>query len=136
MRLLSALRRDVACRQAVALMTDYLDGALPPRQRARLERHLRACDGCDEYLRQLRATVRLLGSVQPEDLDDSILDRAHLPPQGAYQASMGEARRESIRRAWKEAGGDYKAAAEKLGLHPNSLLRLIRNLGLRDSLKA
>jgi anti-sigma factor RsiW len=49
-------------------MTDYLEGALSPRQLARLERHLAGCDGCDEYLRQLRATIGLLGSAQPEDL--------------------------------------------------------------------
>jgi anti-sigma factor RsiW len=67
-RLLSAWRRDLVCRDAVALMTDYLEGALSPRQLARLQRHLAGCDGCDEYLRQLRATIGLLGSVQPEDL--------------------------------------------------------------------
>jgi anti-sigma factor RsiW len=67
-RLLSAWRRDLVCRDAVALMTDYLEGALPARQRARLERHLAGCDGCDEYLRQMRATIGLLGSVQPDDL--------------------------------------------------------------------
>lgn len=39
------------------------------------------------------------------------------------------------RRPREQTGGDYQAAAELLGLHPNSLLRLIRNLGLRDMLK-
>jgi transcriptional regulator with GAF, ATPase, and Fis domain len=58
-----------------------------------------------------------------------------MEPAGAYQTSVGDAKRESIRRAWNEAGGDYKAAAAMLGLHPNSLLRLVRNLGLRDALK-
>jgi len=67
-RLLSSWRRDLACRDAVALMTEYLEGTLPPRRRARLERHLAACDGCDEYLRQMRATIGLLGRVQPGDL--------------------------------------------------------------------
>jgi anti-sigma factor RsiW len=67
-RLLSAWRRDLVCRDAVALMTDYLEGALSGRQLAKLERHLAGCDGCDEYLRQLRATIDLLGSAQPEDL--------------------------------------------------------------------
>ena len=43
---------------------------------------------------------------------------------------------QKIIRAWKEAKGDYKAAAALLGLHPNSLLRLIRNLSLRDTLGA
>lgn len=68
-RLLSAWRRDLACRDAIALMTDYVEGVLPPRRRARLERHLAGCDGCEEYLRQLRATIDLLGNAQPEDLD-------------------------------------------------------------------
>jgi anti-sigma factor RsiW len=67
-RLLSAWRRDLVCRDAVALMTDYLEGVMPARQRARLERHLAACDGCDEYLRQMRATIGLLGRVNPGDL--------------------------------------------------------------------
>ena len=74
--------------------------------------------------------------VQIEDLSDSGLAiAAPLEPAGAYQVSVGEAKRESIRQAWNEAGGDYKAAAAMLGLHPNSLLRLVRNLGLRDALK-
>jgi hypothetical protein len=30
--------------------------------------HLEACDGCEEYVRQVRATIRILGVVQPEDL--------------------------------------------------------------------
>ncbi len=73
-RLRSAWRRDLVCRDAIALMTDYLEGTLTPRRRARLERHLAGCDGCDEYLRQLRATIGLLGSAQPEDLDPQTRD--------------------------------------------------------------
>ncbi len=74
--------------------------------------------------------------ILPEDLPESVLEIA-APPDlaSAYQASVGGAKRECILRAWTEAGGDYKAAAERLGLHPNSLLRLVRNLGLRDVLK-
>jgi Nif-specific regulatory protein len=75
--------------------------------------------------------------VQIEDLSDSGLEIAPPPDiSGAYHTTVGEARRESIRKAWTEAGGDYKVAAAMLGLHPNSLLRLVRNLGLRDVLKA
>ncbi len=66
---LTALRRDIVCQQAVELISDYLEGVLPPRDSKRLEAHLRACDGCDEYLRQVQATIRILGSVQPEDLE-------------------------------------------------------------------
>jgi two-component system response regulator HydG len=73
--------------------------------------------------------------VEVEDLPESVLDAT--PPAdlaGVYQSSVGEAKRECILRAWTEAGGDYKKAAAQLGLHPNSLLRLVRNLGLRDVL--
>ena len=65
---LPTLRRDIVCRQAVELVTDYLEGALSRRDTRRFEVHLEACDGCEEYLRQVRATIRVLGSVQPDDL--------------------------------------------------------------------
>lgn len=75
--------------------------------------------------------------IFPEDLPESVLDAAPVPEvAGAFQSSVGGAKREAILRAWAEAGGDYKVAAKLLGLHPNSLLRLIRNLGLRDVLKS
>jgi Nif-specific regulatory protein len=75
--------------------------------------------------------------IQPEDLPESLFETASAPvPDGAYHASVGDAKRDSILRAWNDAGGDYKAAAQKLGLHPNSLLRLVRNLGLREILKS
>jgi len=66
---LPTLRKDLVCQQAVELITDYLEGALTPRETERLETHLRACDGCDEYLRQVQATIRILGNVKPEDLE-------------------------------------------------------------------
>jgi anti-sigma factor RsiW len=65
---LPTLRRDIVCRQAVELVTDYLEGALSRRDTRRFEAHLEACDGCEEFLREIQATVRVLGSVQPDDL--------------------------------------------------------------------
>ena len=66
---LPTLHRDLVCRQAIELVTDYLEGTLSPRDRRRFEAHLEACDGCEEYLRQVATTVRVLGMVQPEDLE-------------------------------------------------------------------
>jgi Nif-specific regulatory protein len=75
--------------------------------------------------------------ILPEDLPESLFETPMAPaPQGEYQATVGGAKRESILRAWNDAAGDYKVAAQKLGLHPNSLLRLVRNLGLREILKS
>lgn len=44
----------LACREFVELVTDYLDDALPPEQRARFEAHLADCDGCAGYLEDIR----------------------------------------------------------------------------------
>jgi anti-sigma factor RsiW len=63
--------RDVACRDAVELMTDYLEGALRPAEVRRLERHLAACPHCAEYLEQMRITIALSGRVRADDLDGS-----------------------------------------------------------------
>ena len=67
-------RRDLVCRQAVELMTDYLDGALSSRDRARLEEHLAECPYCGEYLAQIQATVAAAGHVEPDDLSPEALD--------------------------------------------------------------
>lgn len=66
--------RDIVCKQAVELVSDYLEGALPPRARRRLERHLANCDACTAYLAQMRASIAATGAVGPDDLDDATLD--------------------------------------------------------------
>lgn len=65
---------DLVCQQAVELMSDYLDGALPRRRRRKLERHLADCDACSGYLEQLRTTIAVTGTAAPEDLDPEVLD--------------------------------------------------------------
>ena len=67
-------RRALVCRRAVALMTDYLEGALSHRDRTRLETHLAACPHCTEYLAQIRAVIDVAGQVGPDDLDPAALD--------------------------------------------------------------
>ncbi|MEP6716277.1 MAG: sigma-54 dependent transcriptional regulator [Terriglobia bacterium] len=72
----------------------------------------------------------------PEDLPESVLAGIGPDLSSPYHSAIGETRRDCIVRAWRDAGGDHNGAAVKLGMHPNSLRRLIRVLGLRDSLKA
>jgi anti-sigma factor RsiW len=64
----SLLRRDLVCQQAVELVTDYLDGALSRRDRRRFEAHLKKCPNCSAYLEQIRTTIRLTGTIEPDDL--------------------------------------------------------------------
>jgi anti-sigma factor RsiW len=74
MRLRIGLRREVVCRQAVELVTDYLENALPRGERRRFERHLALCPYCIEYLAQMRATIQLTGTVTPDDLTPQMQD--------------------------------------------------------------
>ncbi len=61
-------RRELVCQEMVELITDYLEGVLPRAQRRRFEAHLEGCENCSEYLRQMRVTIRLTGSLRAEDL--------------------------------------------------------------------
>ena len=61
---------DVACQELVELITDYLDGVLPPDWRAGLQDHLSVCDGCGEYTRQIRFTIEALKGLAANDDPD------------------------------------------------------------------
>ncbi len=54
---------NIACRDVVELVTNYLEGGLDPAVASAVEAHLQLCDGCDDYLAQMRTTIRLLGRV-------------------------------------------------------------------------
>ena len=51
-----------------------------------------------------------------------------------FHSAIQQAKKDLIVRAVQEAGGNYNAAARLLGLHPNYLHRLIRNLQLKPAL--
>jgi anti-sigma factor RsiW len=61
-------RRNIVCREAVELVTDYLEDALSQAQLRRFETHLAHCPDCPEYLAQMRAIVALAGRVTHDDL--------------------------------------------------------------------
>jgi anti-sigma factor RsiW len=65
---------DLSCQELVELITDYLEGALAPETRARVELHLGGCDGCASYLDQMRDTIRIVGALREEDLDPRLRD--------------------------------------------------------------
>jgi Nif-specific regulatory protein len=74
--------------------------------------------------------------ILSEDLPETVVqDIAPADLTSAYQSAIGETRRDCIVRAWRDAAGDHAAAARILGIHPNSLRRLIRHLGLRQTLR-
>ncbi len=59
---------ELTCRELVEVITDYLEGTLPERDRRLFERHLGECPYCANYLEQMRATVATLGELNEESL--------------------------------------------------------------------
>jgi anti-sigma factor RsiW len=53
------MAEDMSCQELVELVTDYLEDALAPADRARFDAHLADCPGCTNYLEQMRATIAL-----------------------------------------------------------------------------
>lgn len=62
------LSNDLTCVELVAIVTDYLEGALSARDRERFEQHLVFCDGCANYLDHMRKTISVTGRLTEDDL--------------------------------------------------------------------
>jgi DNA-binding NtrC family response regulator len=73
--------------------------------------------------------------ILPEDLPETLLESAPHANDAKYHSTVGQAKTAAILDAYEQGNGDYKQAAKLLGLHPNYLLRLVRNLNLRDEIK-
>jgi anti-sigma factor RsiW len=73
---MSAARpQDLACRELVELLTEFLDGALDERTRTQVEQHLVLCPGCTEYLRQFRVTIGATRKLAEEDLPERVKEK-------------------------------------------------------------
>jgi Major Facilitator Superfamily/Putative zinc-finger len=57
---------ELVCQDFVELVTDYLDGVLPPERIAEVEAHLSGCDGCSEYLRQIGITADVVREAKAQ----------------------------------------------------------------------
>jgi anti-sigma factor RsiW len=62
--------QTLTCQELVELVTAYFEGDLAAPDRARFEEHLVACDGCTNYLEQMRTTIRVTGMLTPESLSE------------------------------------------------------------------
>ena len=65
---------ELTCQELVELVTDYLEDALAPAERARFEEHLAMCDGCRAYIEQLRDTRRAVGTLTEDSLTTRMRD--------------------------------------------------------------
>ncbi len=90
-------------------------------------------------VRELRNVIEravVLGStdvIQLEDLPETMFATAGAAAADGhdFQTAMTEFKKELILKTVREEGGVYKAAANRLGIHPSYLRRLMRSLNLR-----
>jgi len=56
------------CQEIVEVITDYLEGAMDAALRASFDAHLGGCPHCTHYLEQMRAMIRVTGTIEAESL--------------------------------------------------------------------
>ena len=82
----------------------------------------------------------VMGTVEeilPEDLPEALLEKQSVQiSTGKYHHEINELKKRLIVEAVTQAKGSYIEAAKLLGVHPNYLHRLIRNLEIKDLLRA
>lgn len=59
---------EMPCKELVELVSEYIEGRLPPADAERFEAHLEICAGCTNYLEQMRETIDALGHLPEESI--------------------------------------------------------------------
>ena len=73
---------EMACKQLVELVADYLDDTLSPDMKARFEEHLAGCDGCSTYLKQTQQIIAELRRRSDALVTDAWLTGSMRPRRG------------------------------------------------------
>jgi anti-sigma factor RsiW len=59
---------ELTCQELVELVTGYLEGALSEDVRRQFEEHIAVCPPCRTHLKQMRETIRVLGTLTEESI--------------------------------------------------------------------
>jgi Nif-specific regulatory protein len=121
----------------VAAQTNKKINGISPDARAILEAY-----DWPGNVRELRNAIEravVLGNseyILPEDLPEDLLESSRPAPEalGQFRSSVTGEKRRLILEAICHTRGNYTEAAHRLGVHPNYLHRLIRNLDLKEEI--
>lgn len=61
--------RELRCQELVELVSDYLEHTMVPVERVCFEQHLARCEGCADYLVEMRKTLQVAGTLREEWVD-------------------------------------------------------------------
>jgi anti-sigma factor RsiW len=67
----------VTCREAIALLSDYLDAVLGEDALRALEDHLQGCAPCVAYLNTYRRTRQVAATVNRVEMPEEMKQRLH-----------------------------------------------------------
>lgn len=132
----------------IPLLAGHFAAQYGPRVRGRavgLSPEARACLTAYDWpgnVRELENAIEhavVLGSGDvslPEDLPETVTEAAPSPAApSSYREAVRRQKRNMILEAVQSSGGSITEAARLLGVHPNYLHRLIRNLDLRSAIR-
>jgi Nif-specific regulatory protein len=76
-------------------------------------------------------------TIMPEDLPEAVLETESIASSAVttYHDAVLETKKQLILHAVEQADGSYTEAAKLLGVHPNYLHRLVRNMNLKTAIK-
>lgn len=63
---------SIECRELVGYVTEYLEGAVSADLRATIDHHLALCDGCTEFVHQMRQTAAAARGAETSRLDPGV----------------------------------------------------------------
>jgi Nif-specific regulatory protein len=130
-------------REDILLLANYFANELSRKQKpvrisAEVREYLTAYDwpGNVRELANVIERAIVLGSsdmILPEDLPESILEISANAetPIGKFYNALKEMKKQLILKAIQQSGGNFTKAATSLGIRPNNLHRLLRQLDLR-----
>ena len=80
------------CESIFAALSEYLDGELPRADCEQLERHIRDCAPCVEFVNSLRKSIRLGGQYQAEEPAPPIPAEVKQSLEEAYRSVLAQAK--------------------------------------------
>ena len=91
----------MTCRSVKRQSTDYVDGRLRERERARIETHLRKCETCDDAIYQMRAVRTSLNELSEPVAPKSLQTRLRVTASHERQL-LFETDGSRLRRVWRK----------------------------------